>query len=166
MSSKSPRKCSSDASAFLLDEFLILAELSSDEIWMNATYDIDEKLSKALGYSETIMNHSTSASERHALCSIIFHPQRLSTLDKKTVHCLFLNLFKTYRWWTKERIAEHLKDTMSDITISPADMALMQRSIDIMKAKVKQRSFSPVKKTPPPKGIFANLFKNKKKPVK
>ena len=83
----------------LMEEYLVLHEITDifERDGSPVQSIFDEKLSKTLGYSETIFNHSRTVSERKTLFDIMLNSKKLSSLDQATIRELYLNLLKAYK---------------------------------------------------------------------
>ena len=114
----------------LLEEYLVLHENESmgfDREASKIANVIDKKLSKTLGWSVTIFNFSSEKQTRNALYAIIFHDQKLSSLDKDTVHKLYKNLCP------EENI---IQDKMADFELSDEDIKQLSKEVEVMRAEM------------------------------
>ena len=142
----------SSSTRYLLEEYLVLHETHGDmfDRERSPICDIlDDKLTKSLGYSETIFNHSTTVEQRIALLDIVFCPKKLSSLDKDATSKLYLNLLSRYTWWKDAEKKEHMKPKMKDFVLSDTDKNLLSAEVNMMKAmmaKVKMEQNMIVKK--------------------
>ena len=128
----------------LMEEYLVLHEITDifERDGSPVQSIFDEKLSKTLGYSETIFNHSRTVSERKALFDIMFNSKKLSSLDKATIRELYLNLLKAYKGTCgrtdkdmEKMYKTDIKDAMIDFVVSDDDLDLLSKEVSWMRKK-------------------------------
>ena len=129
----------------LMEEYLVLHETTDifERDGSPVCSIFDEKLSNTLGYSETIFNHSTTVSQRKALFDIMFNSKKLSSLDKATIHELYLNLLKAYKGTCgrtdkdmEKMYKTDIKDVMINFVVSDEDIKLLSEEVSWMRTKL------------------------------
>ena len=116
----------------LMESFIVMVSGMCVQDASPIYHILDEKLSKTLGYSETILNHLDSVEQRKALFDIVCNSKPLSSLDIETPHNMYLNLFKSYSWWTQKDVQHHMKDVMLDFVLNDEEIELLREEIDLI----------------------------------